>query len=251
MRELISGMVVVMLLACTGPARAAGEDFGQQGQFIVSANRLVPFFAFTSESYSIDRPNNVKDTTTQTNSSVSLLWGGSANGIIVHTVPRVGFDYTILEHLTLGGDILAIFGAGGSRTDTREEPGRTTEVTRDAPRLSGFGFVPRVGYIIPLSSVFYLWLRGGFGIYTFGNKVTRPNPQESDSTNYTVFALGLDPQLVISPIPHTGITVGLPFDIPLAGSRSEVEVRGPRTTTTDWSYRQLAFGINLGLLVYF
>jgi hypothetical protein len=247
--------VLAMSLGLTRAARAAGDpDFGKSGQFILSADRLVPFFAFTSEGTTFEPNPNTRRSVSSQNSSISLLWGRTANATIVYTIPRVGFDFTVVDQLTLGGSIVAVFGLGGSTTTTNEVPGQVTETTRDSARLSGFGFTPRVGYIIPLSDVFHLWLRGGFGIYTFSVKTPSNNPNtpnDSDSLNHFLFSLGLDPQLVIVPIPHFGITAGIPLDVSLTGNQSFVEVRGATTRTTDLSYRQFAIGINLGLLGYF
>lgn len=252
MRKSIVAAALAVSLVWTGAAQAGGDpDFGKSGEFILSANRLVPFFTFTSEGFSIDRNNNVRDSFSISNSSMALLWGRGENDRIVYNIPRAGFDFTIVDQLTLGGDLVAIFGLGGSYTVTNEQPGQTRETTVDAPRISGFGVTPRVGYIIPLSDVFHLWLRGGFGIYTFSYKTPRQDPNESDSVNHFLFSLGFDPQIVIVPVPHFGITIGLPLDISLAGNRSEVAVRGRTTTATDYSYRQFAFGLSLGLLGYF
>jgi hypothetical protein len=252
MRKAIMLAAVGCAMAWTGTSRAAGdEEFGKQGQFILSADRLMPFFAYTNERTTLEQ-NNQKDTVSTSNASMGILFGRSTNANIPYTIPRVGFDYTIIDHLTLGGNIIAIFGFGGSVTGTRETPGQTVTTTSDSPTITGFGIAPRVGYIFDLSSVFYIWLRGGFSFYTLSAKSTdRNNPNNVTTDSRSVFGLDLEPTLVISPINHFGITIGLPVDIGFAGSQKHEEQNGATTRTTDLGYSAFHFGINAGLLGYF
>lgn len=254
MRKTIMLAAVGCAMAWAGTSRAAGdEEFGKQGQFILSADRLMPFFAYTNERTTLEQ-NNQKDTTSTSNASMGILFGRSTNANIPYTVPRVGFDYTVIDHLTLGGNLIAIFGFGGSVTGTRETPGQTVTTTQDSPTITGFGVEPRVGYIFDLSSVFYIWLRGGFSFYTLSAKSTQTNNNgvvTTDTTSRSVFGLDLEPTLVISPINHFGITIGLPVDIGFAGSQKREVQTGATTVTTDLSYSAFHFGINAGLLGYF
>ncbi len=62
----------VGILLTTSPAQAQQQtEFGQRGQFIISADRLVPFFAFTHESEDL-QTNATQTKLTHSSSSTSL-----------------------------------------------------------------------------------------------------------------------------------------------------------------------------------
>jgi hypothetical protein len=244
----------VLLTASLADAQGK-EQFGQQGQFILSADRLFPLFSFTRDS--VDEfappPGTNKVTTTTTQTGISLLWGSTAPEELFFTVPRVGFDYVIVPNVTIGGDLVAFFTLGGSNdTETDFNNGSTSTQSNGKPSMTLFGIAPRGGYILQLSDLFSLWLRGGISFYTATAKTTDPNNNNnSESDNTHQFAIDLDPQLVITPIPHLGFTVGLTGDIPIAGGHSrEVDGNGGSTTVTA-SASQLFIGITAGMLGYF
>jgi hypothetical protein len=252
-KTTILGAAALATITWATNSRAADEDFGQKGQFILSADRLMPFFAYTTERTTLEQPN-AKDTVSTSNASMSLLFGRSTSATVAYTVPRVGFDYTLLEHFTLGGNLVLIFGFGGSVSSTHETPGASTTTSQDSPTVTGFGIEPRAGYIIDLSHVFYLWLLGGLAAYSFKSKTTNVNNagvQTSNSVSRTVFGLALEPTLVIEPVSHVGITIGLPIDLGFAGSQTVESQTGANTQSTDYGYTSYHFGLNAGLLAYF
>src|SRR6185503_15220765 len=71
--------------------------------------------------------------------------GGVASG--VYQAPRIGFDYFIINGLSLGGSftIVSISTDAGSGTDIL--------------------FAPRVGYAYMFSDMFGIWPRGGFSYW--------------------------------------------------------------------------------------
>src|SRR5215472_9728835 len=108
----------VLLTAPLASAQAAaGGAFGQQGQFIVGADRLFELFAFSRVSQDEFNPGatTTKITDTGTQTSIGLLWGGSSAPLLqaaehmqsFYTVPRLGFDYTIVNNVTVGAELIA------------------------------------------------------------------------------------------------------------------------------------------------
>jgi len=253
----VAASVGVLFTASLAQAQAQGRpDFGKQGQFIISADRLVPIFAFTSSRQDQPSPGNTKVTRFCNESSMSILWGSTSGSCAAEgffTVPRVGFDYTVIPNLTVGGDLVLFFTLGGSSgTDATAPNGTQQTVKGDNAGTWLLGVAPRVGYILPLTDLFAFWLRGGLSFYTSSSKVTlNPNPQTTQTTSVNQFALDLDPQFVITPVPHFGFTIGVTADIPLTGGHStETDSPGMSVTQSNWS--QVFFlGVTGGLLGYF
>jgi hypothetical protein len=257
MRRLtaVAASVGVLLMASLAHAQAH-DGFGRQGQFILSADRLVPILSFTHFSQDSTNPGagNTKVVGWNNQTAISLLWGspsvqGSA-GPMFFTVPRVGFDYVIVPNVTIGGDIVVFFTVGGSNgTETTRTNGTTTTTSSDNPSQLLFGIAPRGGYIFELTNLFSLWLRGGLSYYTYSNKTTNGNQTTSNSQNQ--FALDLDPQFVITPVSHFGITVGLTADIPITGGHgTQVDIPNLSTSASAGA-SVFFFGATAGLLGYF
>jgi hypothetical protein len=260
----------MLLTASVANAQNKGE-FGTQGQFIISAGRLVPFFGFTHTSADMLGPlpgGETKDFTTSSQTSLSFLWGtttsainGGGNtaaalsGTNFYTVPRVGFDYVVVPNVTIGGEIAVYFTLGGSTSRERDFTNGSNNVqSTDAPSTVIFGIAPRGGYILQLTDLFSLWLRGGFSYYTASTKSTINQGNGNTSTNTVSIhqpAIDLDPQFVITPIPHLGFTAGLTADIPIAGGYSSETVNGNTTNSQSASSSIFFLGVTLGMLGYF
>jgi hypothetical protein len=65
------------------------------------------------------------------------------------------------------------------------------------------------------------------------------------------FALSLDPELVITPLPHLGVTVGPMLDLPLSGGATTDQTTGAVTVSTGSSVKVTNYGIAAGVLAYF
>lgn len=269
-RTLIAAGTTLAVLTTAPLAMAQRADFGQQGQFILDADRLLPFFGYTS--YSVDGPTGggvSKNTTTITQTSLSFFYGSTPNfsGLfaggnggadiatnLFYTVPRIGFDYVIIPNVTIGGDVILYFTLGGSTgSEVDMTNGMTTTTTSTNPSVTLFGIAPRGGYILPLNDMFSLWLRGGFSYYTVTAKASNNNNGANQSATEGEHqpAIDLEPQIVFTPIPHVGFTAGLTLDIPFAGGVSGSTQNGGQTTTTTDSASVLYFGLTLGMLAHF
>lgn len=256
-RRLTAVAASVGVLFTASLAQAQGRpDFGKQGEFILSADRLVPIFAFTNTKQDQPSGGNTKVTSFCNESSISLLWGSTSGACAAEgffTVPRVGFDYVVIPNLTVGGDLVVFFTLGGSSgQDTTAPNGTQTTVKGDNPGTWLFGVAPRVGYILPLTDLFAFWPRGGLSFYTTSSKVTvNNNPQTTRTSSVNQFALDLDPQFVITPVPHFGFTVGVTVDIPITGGHStETDSPGNSITQSNWS-SVFFLGVTGGILGYF
>jgi hypothetical protein len=259
---VVGAAMGVLLTASIASAQRDAQGFGQRGEFILSADRLVPVIAFTQNRTNDDN-NNPNTTTTQNGSSISLLWGnnailgggpgglaGGGGNPTFYTTPRVGFDYVLIPNLTLGGDLFVFFTTGGSQTTKTGN----TSVSNDLPSGNAFGIVPRVGYIIGLSEPLAIWLRGGFSFYHAGtSQDSNVCDNQSNTASANLVGLDIDPQLVISPIPHFAFTAGPAIDFGFAGnlSTSRPGTNCNQTVSTSVGYTAYNFGITGGLLGWF
>jgi hypothetical protein len=266
MKRPLTAVGVTLAALTTAPlALAQKSELGQQGEFIFSADRLLPFFGFSS--VSIDNGTNgnqTKNSTTVTQTSLSFFYGGTpspgllGNGgydigaNLFYTVPRLGFDYVVVPNVTIGGDIVLYFTLGGSTsTEIDTSNGMSTNTSNGNPATTLFGIAPRGGYILPLNDMFSLWLRGGFSYYTATVKQTLPNGGGTSSGSEHQPAIDLDPQIVFTPIPHLGFTAGLTADIPFAGGFSTTNENGGQTVNVSNSASAFYFGLTLGMLGHF
>jgi hypothetical protein len=253
----LGASLAIVLSVSLAQAQQRGP-LGQRGQFIIGADRLFSLLSYTRIAQdNLPAPGAGKNTTVTQESAFSLLWGsgptliGQNGAISPFSVPRVGLDYVIVPNVTIGGEVLVFFTLGGSTSrDTTNAAGATTTTSGDNPGQFLFGLAPRGGYIVPLSDLFSLWLRGGFSYSIQTGKSTVGGVTTSISTNQ--FALDLDPRIVFTPFPHVGFTGGLTFDIPLAGGDSRSTDAGNGTTTSSSGGSSiLFFGVTLGMIAYF
>jgi hypothetical protein len=251
-------------LLWASPARA--DEFGDKGQLIFSADRLMPLLSFTQDKLT-DNNVNPSQTTTVSSSQISLLWGstsvsGDANSFLanggisnVYTVPRIGFDYVVIPHLTVGGNIV-VFTTIWSGTNTCNGTNCQSSGNGSSDVL---GIAPRVGYVLNLSSVLSIWLRGGMSYYH--EHVAQPtqvafcnNRSDSNNASLEVGGLDIDPQLVISPINHFAFIAGPTIDIGFAGSAStdspSMTNCNARDTSSD-GFAALNIGLTGGLVGWF
>ena len=256
----VLGATIGMLLV-PSLAEAQTTSFGQQGQFIVSAERLFsPFFYQRVSEDAVNPPAGTSGNVVTTQTGISLLWGsasrvGSAEHAalpedLFYTTPRIGFDYVIVPNVTVGGNIGLFVTLGGESQTTTTMNNVTNTVNGDQPKTTIFGVAPRAGYILGINNLFSVWLRGGLSYFTGTASATVQNGTQSAEAHQ--FALDLDPQLVITPIPHLGFTAGLTTDIPLAGGHSlDNEPNGGGSQNFSASAHLFYIGLTVGMLGYF
>ena len=248
MRTLAISLGLSCALAVATPQAASAQEangFGEKGELIISADRLLPLFSYSSESVSSNQ-NGVDTKTSDSATSVALLLGREPSlAVNPHTVPRIAIDYTVINHLTVGGTFVLAFGLGG----THQTETGTVTVKTDAPKATVVGFAPRVGYVLPLGHTFGFWPRAGFAFYSISQKSDRTVGNNTTTVTDTdsIWSLDLDPQFVWVPLQHFFVHFGPLMNIPFAGSRSTEIVSGSNTTTTKNDLSVFHFGLSAGL----
>jgi hypothetical protein len=249
LRRLVTLSVAGAVLLTAGVASAqAAPAFGEQGQAIVSVDRLMPLLSY--DSYNIE--DTVRGSTTQSQTSLSFVghglslfdYGGGTNAPLFYDIPRFAFDYTVWQHLTVGGSIWAYFQLGNSTT--QHQPGQP-DVSADNGKVTFWGLAPRVGWILHLSDLFAFWPRGGISFNDASVSFPARMGGASTSATVTQWALNLEPMFALTPLPHAAITAGPVVDIPFAGSISQ----SANGVSISVGSTQFHFGLTAGLLVWF
>ena len=258
LRTTIPAAMALTFLAVVKPAQAqtGGGAFGNAGQFIVSADRLMGLNVWSTKTEQTSPPLPVAASNKLSGTAFNLLWGGDtgvgSGNAPIYSIPRLGFDYLVIPGLTVGGS-LGYLHRGGSNESTVNN----VSTTVDTPTGNGLLFVPRVGYIFDFTPLLSVWARGGFTYYWMKSDSTNPmgNGTRTRKDSFDGLALSLDPQLVITPVPHFGITVGPMLDLPLAGSEkvetTTTSPAGSTTVTTENSLKITNWGLTAGILGYF
>jgi hypothetical protein len=253
-----AGAVAALLFLQPALARAQTKaDFGTRGEFVLSADRLVPLFSWTRVAQDDLPPLGMGVTnsfTSRSQTAFSFFWGSNEQPqAAFFTVPRVGFDYVVIPNLTIGGDVAVFFTVGSNASaETDFANGSSQSTSGDNGGFFLFGIAPRAGYVLRLSDLFALWLRGGFSFYTG----TTSNPQLMNGTSshdsVDQFAIDLEPQVVFTPVPHFGLTAAIDGDIPLVGRHWHTTFAADGTSTALSASSSSAFvGLTLGMLGYF
>jgi len=198
-------------LAVAKPASA--QELGSKGDAIFGAERL---FGVRGEKLEAELPAplppiDVNETT------ISF---GFAEQLTPYNIPRVTFDYMLINKLSLGGAI----GFSTSNADV-EGPG---DGFRN-PFL--FMIAPRVGFLHMFGKVAGIWPRAGF---TFHSQSLE------DSYGETGFSFNVECNFPFVLTQHFGVLVGLSFDRSLFANRDPDD-------TVDFDVTYQSFGLQVGL----
>ena len=220
-------LVVLACMSIPAAARAqdAPERFASKSTFMISADRL-----FGVSNYSATTSQNGRDQTVS-GTQANLLWGSAAIpdvGTNPYTMPRLSFDYAIIDGVTIGGSV------GYALVNGKTEANGQSS---DRPSTGTFAAMARGGYVIPLGR-HGVWLRGGF---TYFNSSTTTTAVDGSSQKSSVggFAVTLEPTFVFSPFDHFAFTGGIVVDVPVSGSSDS---GGPSVSLKVTNYGAL-FGV--------
>jgi hypothetical protein len=249
-RRTISAAVALASFLVVGAAEAQDRPFGTAGQAILSADRLFGVHAWSVKSEQNAMGAAPASTNTLSGTDIDLLWGtgsgvtaaGSAN---IYQIPRLAFDYVFGPGITVGG-ALGYLHRSGSLSTTMNN----TTVSRDQPSANGFLVSPRGGYALELTPLLAIWLRAGISYFSLSDESTNNAGTTTTKHNLHGFSLGLDPQLVITPVAHAGFMVGPIADIPLSGNFNTQQT-GMMNTSVDNTVKVANYGVSAGVLVYF
>jgi hypothetical protein len=272
----VGGLAALAALSVSNQAAAGDETFGKQGQMAFSADRLfgVNFNKFTTN-YKQNSPNGQTEAEWEDSSTqVGLLWSQSTasysafNGTGLDgttrpnpsAIPRLSFDYFVIDGLTLGGS-LGYISLGGTQSVTKfNTPAGPAALPPDHDHTSvtGFAFAPRVGYAYMFNDVIGIWPRGGFTYFHYSSETKQYNGQNAvdhtDKESFGGLDLNLEAMLVISPVRHFAFVVGPVFDLGLTGG-VDISRDPPDPNNTlpapDISVKHTNFGLTSGLLGYF
>jgi len=253
--------VALASLAVVEPARAQTtvSGFGEPRQFIVSADRLFGLYFWSMKTVPDIPPTNpmgaqsVRDSGTE----IDFLFGSDAapvggNGapiatVPVYSAPQLGLDYVFGPGITVGGSVGYLH-----RGSSREQTAVNNVVTsRDMPSGHAFLFHPRGGYVFDFTPLLSVWARGGITYFFASSEGTNATGTTTTRVSVNGFALTLDPSLVITPLPHLGVTVGPMLDLPLGGGATTETTNGAVTVSTGASFKVTNFGLSAGALAYF
>ncbi|MEZ4221914.1 MAG: hypothetical protein R3B13_13360 [Polyangiaceae bacterium] len=231
MRSTLITLCAAGCLLVTIPAKA--QEFPAQGTFAVGAERLFGF-AHTTIKTEIDTPAGTAESDT---TSDTFFFLGSIDGT-PWVAPRIGFDYFIIDSLSLGGSLTYV---SDSRETDNTQPNGNTNRGPDVDD-SAILFAPRVGYAYMFSEVVGIWPRGGLSY------VSGKHKEDDNEDSFHNLALSLEAMLVIAPVPHAGFLVGPTLDFPFVGSGERDN--GQQKTDID-KYRITTIGLQAGMFVWF
>lgn len=231
------------LLASASPARAQ-----EGGRLRVGVERMFGFTYNALTSSSESTTGGVTTTRESTTTWTAFNVFGSGFSAVTPALlvlnplqaPRLGIDYELPSHLTLGG---AIFFSWNS---VRDADG-------DGYSAVGFGLAPRVGYSLRLTERLSFWPRAGVSFSYVGT-----SPRDAGTTSLTTRAtyvplwVNVEPMLTLAATQSFLFTFGLLLDIPLVGtvsSTSRTTVGGVVTErTTESTLTQFVFAAQFGLM---
>lgn len=214
------------------------DNIGNQGQFVIGAERITALsFDTLTTNYPASPLGTPGGTSTQKTTGIALL-GNSVGmgGATQSSMPRLGFDYFVIDGLSLGMAVTYAHLSG--KTEYTGQP------TIDHGSQDVFLFAPRVGYALQFGDTFSLWPRAGI-TYTNGNISTPAssgNPSTSTSTHYV--DLTLEPLVGISPFSHFVILGGPYFDIGLGGASKQ------SGSSPSVGKKATSLGVTFGIAAY-
>lgn len=244
----LGGLVAAAALSISSQA-SAEDKFGVAGGMVISADRLFGI-NMNTQTTTTKGMNGQPDSESQVSStSIALLWNvpAAASGINVSAIPRLSFDYFVIDGLTVGGS-LGYISVSGKQKATK--PVESPEV--DTPKTSAFAFAPRVGYALMFTDIIGIWPRGGITYYSLSTENTSQgaNPVTTKNTD-SGLDLNIEGMLVVAPAPHFAFTVGPVIDFGLTGSSKQDITPDPGTPKPDITQKHNNFGLAFGLLGYF
>jgi len=209
MRTIVSALFACLVALRAAPAQA---QLGTQGDAILSAERL---FGVRGEKRHEDRPAPNVD---WEYSQLGIGIGFAVDELVPYNIPRLAFDYAVINKLTVGGAV------GFSSAD-RELRGQGSATT------TTFLLQPRVGFLHMFGRVAGIWARGGFAYH---------RSAQEDVYAESGFGLNLEAHIPIVFVEHFGMTVGFTFDQSLTANYDPA-------ASVDYPVMYQSFALQVGL----
>jgi hypothetical protein len=234
MKKILAGAVAVVVAAFALPAGAQEtlNQFGAAGQFAIDAQGGEAFYSYPwrgNASYGLtpfigwsfrneSEPDNGQPNRTDNKTSFFYI--------------NPGVDYFVIDHLSIGGEVvLGVLGTSVTN-HIRGQPDRTA----DGPGATLFGIMPRIGYDIPIGSMFSLWPRGGIGFSHIS--ISGGGAPDASGTAWFFYA---DVPFMFHFVEHFFMGVGPGVTVTLSSSASQGGASGDGNKFTD--FRLLSFVI--------
>jgi hypothetical protein len=203
-RSASAGAIASLLFAACAAwsGSALAQELNGAGHLAFGAERLFGFY-LDKQNYDSGPLDRDEDTT-----SVGIGWT-LTNPSALLTMPRVGVDYFIDEHLTVGGS----FGLSSISVEDND--------------ALGILFAGRVGYALRLTHAISFWPRGGITFATLNG--------EGDA-DLSVFGITLEGMFTLAPSDGWAVLAGPLLDLGFTGGAGD-----------DVDHSEILFGIMLGL----
>ena len=223
MRTIGTILGIATALALTAVASTgAAQEFGKKGDAVFAAERL---FGFGATHVEVDREAPAPDTDTDW-TSFGIGWRGTnIPDFSPYDVPRLGFDYLVIDGLSVGGSL----GFASLSGDT-EVGGADFEGDGSAFLLTG-----RAGYVHMFNDVIGIWPRGGLTYHSLSIE-TDPGDGRDDNG----WGLNIECMFPIVPSEHWGFLVGPTFDVDFNGSTDN-------DPGEEWDLTYRTFGLQAGI----
>jgi hypothetical protein len=235
--------------------------------FILSAERMAGVLGHT---FTVEQQTELVDPFTgqptgavttrelkHSGTDIAFLGAGAPIGsdaVVINPfiIPRLAFDGMLGNGLTLGGSISYFVASGEQETPDLDSSAIRKE---DTPTASVFLFAPRLGVMLQASPKIGVWLRGGV---TRVSMTTEAQQTDFDtgqtftaSNTITMVDVTLDPQLVLSPVPHVGILLGAAVDIGVSGTIERTSSVGGSSVKEEDGFAATSYGVTAGLAAIF
>jgi hypothetical protein len=207
-RSVLTGTGIIFGLFCAQPASA--QLLGSKGDAIFGAERL---FGVRGEHWE-EEPPAPAPRTKVTNTVIAF---GYATPYVPYNIPRLAFDYLVIDKLSLGGAL------GVSLSDPSPSGAGGPPTT--------FLVAPRIGFLHMFGRVAGIWLRGGFMYHSA--KVDSVYKESG-------FGINAEAMFPIVVAPHFGFELGLAFDQSLGATRDP-----ENGVEYDIAYRSIALQVGL------
>jgi hypothetical protein len=198
MRKVTTALLGLAIVSAGGRALAAGGEFSSRGTVAFGADRLFGLYVARRDlDLNAAPPLNPIPPYPLTqhvdSTEIGLLWQGNQR-LTPFTVPRIGVDYFVIDHLSLGGTV------GFASTNMNGDVNGADQ--------TGFLFGPRVGFATMFNKWAGIWPRGGITYYTFSG---------SNDLDYDQLAFTAECMFVLQPAEGFAFLVGPTFDYGLTG----------------------------------
>jgi hypothetical protein len=217
--KLVTLTLPLLLLCAASPALAA--PFGKKGDVAFAGERL---FGFQSTAVHEER-DPPQDDIDNDWTYFGIGWRGNyISDFSPYDVPRFGFDFLLIDGLSLGGSL----GFASVDGDV-DNNGPFGDDNWDGSALL---FLVRVGYVYMFNDVIGIWPRGGLQYHSF---------EVDNGWEENAFGLNLECMFPITPTEHFGFLVGPTIDFDFTGER-DYDDAGP-----EWDRRYRTIGIQAGV----